>query len=834
MTTAPITADQTCAVVREYIAAIFERDDLVEIRFVPHKRAGAPSRKNPAWVSAAELEKPEYITRLQSLNEAGYHIFVSPNPRKTAGVPGVRAKDCTPDRPCGKCRKCVVIARNLFVDFDNDTTPFEATVRIAEAGLPEATALINTGYGVHAYWRLDEPLHDLDEWELYQTGLIDLLDSDTAIKDPPRVMRLPGFLNVKKPDPVACTCAGCDPRRQYSISEFPRAAPRPMRTTNPNGQVSQDERANALRYLGRLKAERADPRESWLAVGMCLHSVDQTDSMLGEWDQWSRQSDKWEDGACCEEWDSFHADGALTIASLNKWSTEDSPLATAKIGGGVDVPAPALTFDIERTPGRARAKITALVDDNPIVVESLDIADSGKRDAFAQMIHGRAPQFDLDMIQDKLLQAAAARPPAPPSDDEDQVSRDELLQRRDEQTERALAAMPHEVVTDAEAMLADDQLIERILTDIEVLGVVGERELAATIYCIGTSRLLVKPLSSCTQGPSASGKSFINRQIARLFPPETKLLATAISPQALFYFQPGRLIHTFIIGGERARVETDEQAEANKAWRELVADGALDKVVTITRGGCPETRSVHQDGPVSFVETTTRTRIFDEDQTRLLMLHTDESPEQTRRIKRAIAQAAQAGPVDPARIIARHHALQRLLKRVEVRIPFAEALDSSLPSDRIEARRAAKDVMEMIATIALLHQRQRVTGRVEHGEIISATIRDYAIARRLLMGPISRALGGVLAPGVSKLFERLNGRYGTESFTSSEAARDDLTIRSRPKMGEHLRTISDATGALELVEVGQGSKPNVWRIVGPIPDQGELWLPTADQLEDEL
>lgn len=812
-TASGVSTAQATDQLRAFIDAIFEPTDLVELRAI-HKTHKAKQK----WLAARDLSS--LVARLGQLNGTGFDIYIGANPRKAIG--GSKADD-------------VLLARCLFVDFDGIALD-EVRRRIDEAGLPTPTMIVRTGHGFHCYWRLDSPLHDLDEFTLYQLGLIAQVGSDPCIHDWPRILRLPPFVNHTEDDPAVCEIVESDPARQYSLDEFPRATPRPTRTTNPNGQVSQDERANALRYLGRLKAERADPRESWLAVGMCLHSVDQSDSMLDEWDRWSRQSDKWEDGACCEEWDTFHADGARTIASLNKWSTEDSPLVTAKIGGGVvgstGQSAPSLSFDIERIPGRARAKITVMVDDNPIMVERLDVADSAKRETFAQAVHARDPQFDVDVIRGRLLEMVAARPPAAPSDDEDRASRDELLGKRDEQTERALAAMPKDVVADAEAMLADDQLIERVLIDIEVLGVVGERDLALAVYLIGTSRLLDRPLSAITQGTTSSGKSFVNKQIGQLFPPEAKLLATSITSQALYYLKPGRLIHCFIIAGERSRIENDELAEATRALREMQSDGDLTKVVTTTIAGCPVTKTIHQDGPISFCETTTLCRIFDEDANRALLLTTNEGKEQTALVKRSLAHNARYGAADTDRTIARHLALQRLLKRVRVTIPFAETLNESIPSDRTEARRATSHVLELIKVVALLHQRQRTAGKIEHGAVIEATVADYEIARTILLGPISRALGRALPPAATSLFERLQQRYGTETFTSPEAARDDSIITARNKMSEHLRTISDSTGALEIVEPGRGSKPHTWRITGELPDAGDAWLPYSVEMED--
>lgn len=49
----------------------------------------------------------------------------------------------------------------------------------------------------HAYWLVDGL--DLEEFTAIQTAIITIFNGDKAVKDLPRVMRLPGFLHQKDP-----------------------------------------------------------------------------------------------------------------------------------------------------------------------------------------------------------------------------------------------------------------------------------------------------------------------------------------------------------------------------------------------------------------------------------------------------------------------------------------------------------------------------------------------------------------------------------------------------------------------------------------------------------
>ena len=80
----------------------------------------------------------------------------------------------------------------------------------------------------------------------------------------------------------------------------------------------------AVEAMQALPAEAADDYDIWLTIGQSLHSVDE--SLLEEWDEWSKQSDKYKDGECHKRWLSFSKGGGRGIGSLfyiakeNGWS----------------------------------------------------------------------------------------------------------------------------------------------------------------------------------------------------------------------------------------------------------------------------------------------------------------------------------------------------------------------------------------------------------------------------------------------------------------------------------------------------------------------------------
>jgi hypothetical protein len=274
-------------------------------------------------------------------------------------------------------------------------------------------------------------------------------------------------------------------------------------------------------------------------------------------------------------------------------------------------------------------------------------------------------------------------------------------------TAALLQHMPQDTQQEAEAILQHPRLVDLIRQDIEALGVAGEYDLALTIYLTGLSRQLDKPLAVRVHGPTASGKSYLISAVTGLFPPETVLQVTQITPQALYYLEPGALRHRFIVAGERSRLQKDETAEATRALRELLSAGRLVKLRSF--GG--ETRSIEQTGPIAFIESSSLPKVFDEDANRCLTLFTDERPEQTRRIIYCLAQhclGRRANGTDHDRIRQRHFALQRLLQPLRVVVPYAERLAELLDCRRVDLRRAFPQILSMIQAVTLLHQYQRI------------------------------------------------------------------------------------------------------------------------------
>lgn len=92
----------------------------------------------------------------------------------------------------------------LFVEWDHLSKEKQINAW-RDLGLPEPTAMVDTGgKSIHAYWRLRDPISP-DQWRRITSRLIEHCASDVSVKNPSRVMRLPGYAywdkNEKPPRP---------------------------------------------------------------------------------------------------------------------------------------------------------------------------------------------------------------------------------------------------------------------------------------------------------------------------------------------------------------------------------------------------------------------------------------------------------------------------------------------------------------------------------------------------------------------------------------------------------------------------------------------------------
>ena len=249
----------------------------------------------------------------------------------------------------------------------------------------------------------------------------------------------------------------------------------------------------------------------------------------------------------------------------------------------------------------------------------------------------------------------------------------------------------------------------------------------------------------------------------------------------------------------------------------MLSEGRLSKALPIMVNGQLETKLIEQAGPIGYVESTSATRVFDEDANRCLLLQTDERPRQTRRIITTLASAYAGGEaIDTADVIQRHYAIQRMLKPYIVVVPYAPKLATAFTHSRCEARRAFPQIMSLIQASALC---TNGNGRWMARADCWLVHEDYRLARRLLAVPVARQLGSRVSDGAIRFLDRLREWFGEyERFAACEAITREKENSSQSSVYGWFNELGDA-GLVEKVKAASGNRAGHWRVTSA------NWLP---------
>jgi len=120
----------------------------------------------------------------------------------------------------------VLSCRAIFCEFDD--RPIEDQISFwQDLGLPEPSMQIATRKSIHTYWVFSEPI-PVEQWRELQAALLAYTNSDQALKNPSRVMRLAGAYHIKPGcDPLRCDIIPNSGKR-YNYSELRDQIPVPQ------------------------------------------------------------------------------------------------------------------------------------------------------------------------------------------------------------------------------------------------------------------------------------------------------------------------------------------------------------------------------------------------------------------------------------------------------------------------------------------------------------------------------------------------------------------------------------------------------------------------------
>ena len=364
----------------------------------------------------------------------------------------------------------------------------------------------------------------------------------------------------------------------------------------------------------------------------------------------------------------------------------------------------------------------------------------------AGQIHRDRFDLDVEAQRKRFASCAALRTAMPSSVIESQLV--DLLNGIKnmvlEETAAPVSACSSFIAEDEKAMalseLARTDLLDRVVSDFEIFGWIGDASTKRLLYLTAISRKLERPLSAVLSSGSDIDMVFALNSIAAFTPPEDLIHCSRLTHSALYYQQQDALRHKLLILDDASLVTP----EVKTTLRILQVRGAVSQshVLRDPTTGVGTTYFHEAQGPLAIMTAAAKglkTRILDQ----CLEISLDESMEQTDRIL-ALQRHLRCDPeyqgIGGRKLstIKKHVAMQRLLQCKRVLIPFADRIQ--FPSSSVRYRREQELFLCLIEAIALLHQyRRSVKKNASGNEFILAEIEDYEIACTLLTDLIGRA-----------------------------------------------------------------------------------------------
>lgn len=318
--------------------------------------------------------------------------------------------------------------------------------------------------------------------------------------------------------------------------------------------------------------------------------------------------------------------------------------------------------------------------------------------------------------------------------------------------------------------LKSPNLLQKTNELIGKTGMIGELNNRLLMYLVFTSRLREQPLHIISLGASGTGKTYLQEKVSQLIPEEHKLEITALSENALYYFDRTELKNKLVL------IEDLDGAQDDKILytiRELMSKKKISKTVPIKDAkGNYRTIKLAVEGPITLSGTTTKEKIYEDNANRSLLIYLDNSKAQKKAIME-YQQSLSAGLVNKQE---EYHTkeflkdVQMMLGKVKVRNPYATML--TIPETVFKPLRTNTHYLSFIETVTFYnqYQRERKKDSLSGSDYIETTLEDIAAANSLLKD-VLLAKSDELTKGCRDFLEVLKThlkKNNKQSFYSSE------------------------------------------------------------------
>ena len=285
------------------------------------------------FIISDETQRELMAKKAIELSKEGFDVWHAVNPVCIEPTSNKRGDETTVSH-----QTAIVVDIDIYSDAhksDNLAQSFEE----AKSFLPfTPSIIINSGYGLHAYYIWAEPLaitdQNREEIKRRNNLLIEVVRQKAngkkidGVGDLPRILRTPGTFNYKLGKENAPLCHIVEQNDiRFSPAEideklntlYVEKKSEPKATSNldfvdDNPDLKRFRIEHMLEHINVVDGEY----EKWLSVGMALKNEGFECSL---WEQWSRSQPEFKEGECESKWNGFNRPG-YGIGTLFQYATE--------------------------------------------------------------------------------------------------------------------------------------------------------------------------------------------------------------------------------------------------------------------------------------------------------------------------------------------------------------------------------------------------------------------------------------------------------------------------------------------------------------------------------
>jgi hypothetical protein len=252
--------------------------------------------------------------------------------------------------------------------------------------------------------------------------------------------------------------------------------------------------------------------------------------------------------------------------------------------------------------------------------------------------------------------------------------------------------------------------------------IVGELDSRKTIFLCANGRLIencqIASYNLLVNDEAGTGKDYVSGAVLEIFPKEYYIHKTRISPTVFTYWKPVESWDGIVFYPE----DISETVLNSDVFKVMSSKGSS-AVITIKNKAV----DIEIKGKPVIITTTASATPNQELIRRFAILNLDSSEDQTKAIMRKYSEYKKLG-ITPE-YDQKYTEAMKYLRRVKVKIPFADLIAKHFPSKSVIMRTHYPRFLDFISASTGFHQFQRK----KEGEFILAEGQDYDIARRCFL-----------------------------------------------------------------------------------------------------